>query len=553
MFFGEKGESLESLLSGIDRITLCNVCLSILYHPKAYSYGIRFIENFFGSNHSKFSNFVVERFLLFAKNNNDLNPSQLSFVTELTMLSLLRLAFSLPPQCLTVSQEVLEEKIFRAILVVNENILPDSEPNINNDTSIDEFAIYIATSLLPYADLVFNKSEERILTQTVKAGSFFKFCCEDTTYNALLQDFLRDNNFESWKSYLKCFLELSLYCVKEPDHNGKVIVQSKKHNPDLNPNTLSNFSFSVDSIIPLNDNLDFKYFREHPLIRITDERYMIISPVFCANKLYDNLKFAFREINDRKNPKPVKDIFGDYSARFSEPHLFYTTIENIFLHKNYVKLSGKRCREISTEDGEPDYYVRNGNKIFLFEYKDSLFNGECKTSYDTNKVSEYLTQKLINKSPRSSAIEQLLNNIVRIAEGNFVWDTGFKSCNARITPILVVDNDIFTTQGISHFLDVKLQSEIKLKNIYIHVDDLILVSNDTLLKYQFHFQSKRLDFCCVISDYLKYSRLNNSQDKIILNFLGMQNECYSFDDFLNQTYKLDGCPQMKNLLCDILQ
>lgn len=43
---------------------------------------------------------------------------------------------------------------------------------------------------------------------------------------------------------------------------------------------------------------------------------------------------------------------------------------------------------------EPDYYIRNGNKIFLFESKDILIPSETKVSNDYENISSELKKRL---------------------------------------------------------------------------------------------------------------------------------------------------------------
>lgn len=52
----------------------------------------------------------------------------------------------------------------------------------------------------------------------------------------------------------------------------------------------------------------------------------------------------------------------------------------MFMQKNIFKKSGEEIKNTYNIDAEPDYYIRNGNKIYLFESKDILIPSEVKIS-----------------------------------------------------------------------------------------------------------------------------------------------------------------------------
>lgn len=110
-----------------------------------------------------------------------------------------------------------------------------------------------------------------------------------------------------------------------------------------------------------------------------------------------------------------------------------------------------RIKKIS---GEPDYYVRNGNDIFLFEFKDSLYRKEDKVECDYANVKSSIEKKLVRKeNGRPSAIEQLCSSIGLILNNKFQVDLGIRSDKVNIYPILVVGDTTFTNVGTNFILN----------------------------------------------------------------------------------------------------
>lgn len=89
---------------------------------------------------------------------------------------------------------------------------------------------------------------------------------------------------------------------------------------------------------------------------------------------------------------------------------------------------------------EPDYYIRNGNKIFLFESKDILIPSETKVSNDYENISSELKKRLYYEEKRNGGIDnkavlQLLNNTQKILRKTAEWDQGYKEKISEYTQL----------------------------------------------------------------------------------------------------------------------
>ena len=111
--------------------------------------------------------------------------------------------------------------------------------------------------------------------------------------------------------------------------------------------------------------------------------------------LHKGVYFKLYEINNGLvKPEKVKGNFRSfYCDEFSEKILLYKTLNSIFKNK-YKELSGEEIKTNYNIDAEPDYYIRNGNSIFLFESKDILINATIKSTYDFTQYESEFRKKL---------------------------------------------------------------------------------------------------------------------------------------------------------------
>src|SRR5690606_24304317 len=127
----------------------------------------------------------------------------------------------------------------------------------------------------------------------------------------------------------------------------------------------------------------------------------------------NGLYFKFKAINDTlPKEKKVKDLYGLKTYEFSEKYILHSVLKEYF-GKRYFQRNGD---ELDAEyDGAPDYYVRNGKKIFLFESKDILINAQVKQSSDFKAIDNELALKLYqNEKGKPKAVLQIINNTRKI-------------------------------------------------------------------------------------------------------------------------------------------
>ena len=180
------------------------------------------------------------------------------------------------------------------------------------------------------------------------------------------------------------------------------------------------------------------------------------------------------------------------------------TLDKIFKKKYLIK---KTIYKDNT--GEPDYYVRHNNRVFLFENKDVLIAKKIKSSADIEKINNVLKSKfLVDKDKRPVGIGQLVNSIKSIIENKFAFDDYVNTKNnLTIYPILLVNDRIFEIIGINYRLNQWYLESVKteLGKAYDdkYIKNLTIVDIDTLIYWTPYLEKNDANFKNIIDDHLK--------------------------------------------------
>lgn len=205
-----------------------------------------------------------------------------------------------------------------------------------------------------------------------------------------------------------------------------------------------------------------------------------------------------------------------------------------------TKLTGEDCKRINNKiQGEPDYYIRTGKDIFLFEFKDKLIEGEKKESRNSDEIIKMINTKFIEKD----GIPQIVNNINRIVSGTFGYDKKIKSSNANIYPILVIGDSRFDVPGLNYWLNEIMMNNLAAYSIQSkNIKPLIIISIDTLILYRYDFNECIIKLKHVLKNYYQFLRLkyepkdniypkNKLHDNLFQKFT-------SFSNFLTDKYRI---------------
>lgn len=193
-------------------------------------------------------------------------------------------------------------------------------------------------------------------------------------------------------------------------------------------------------------------------------------------------------------------------------------MKHIYGKRNYIQYSGE---ELSRKNviGPPDYYIRNGNALFLFENKDVFINADVKQSYNFRLLEEELKRKFYfeekQEKKNAKAILQLRNNIEKILSYQNEFDKEYSAENLRIYPILVLHDSSFNAPGlnyvITHWYNIEL-GKLKDKGLNIsQVRPITIINIDCLILYADFLNTKKATLDHLIDKYILFCQFNEKK------------------------------------------
>lgn len=413
---------------------------------------------------------------------------------------------------LTPEQEL---NLFKAYLFCTDEWLnkQSSTLRVEKITTKDELVNILLPLQLPYQEVLEFKE---FTVQFIKAIYFFRFCDTNPHFKGYMNLFLTEYKIDSWQRYLTNILNLYVNSFQ---------TLNKPINVPVEFLDIINFLDSLSiRISDFSKSDDFLSLREKPVYKMDDSTYIFLNLNFLVDKLFQTIQFEFakvlignKAVFKGKIIKNFSDFKSVYGEEFSENGLFYKVLDYVFEKSNFFKYNGQELK-MFIGDGEPDYYMRDKAKVYLFEYKDVLLNAKTKHSYDFTEIKSEIFKKLVrNEKGAEKGVTQLVSNIKKVRNNEFKKFDDYDFENVIIYPILIYTDFSFNISGINQLLNVEFRRQIddkKVKNPLL-IKDLVLIDLDTLIKFQDLFRDKRLKINNCLNEYLEFVKMKeNLFDKI---------------------------------------
>ncbi|MGD9557110.1 MAG: hypothetical protein AB7V25_08845, partial [Mangrovibacterium sp.] len=277
------------------------------------------------------------------------------------------------------SKESFEDlmNLFKAYLVTSENRVERLKAILNNIDKEDRFKdakIHIAQGLQDFGLIEYN-IHDLTTTQELKCLAFCNYLEKNRLFKNTQDRFLRENNFSNFFDFfLKAIFPLKVYqpskfkegfiALEEQDFIGGRRDLWNELLPFWN-----NISITITNIEETRKKLsnfrDYTCFKEYPLLKINDHKFLVVSPYYYALTLYDGFKQKVKSTYEKEYKGARVDFNSCVTSNFSEHILFYQIMSQMLGKNNYVVLNGKFFEERSIP-GRPDLYIRNKKDIFIF-------------------------------------------------------------------------------------------------------------------------------------------------------------------------------------------
>jgi hypothetical protein len=510
--FDEREDKFE-LLNGIDRKRLLHVSsffLGFANESTRYDDYRELISMFFCSENKEFAQFILSKIVIIEKESH----CRINIINAISSLELFEYALSNIDSKSTISNSESERNLFKAYLLLNDensekdNIALKSVKKIVKENYLPELVFSISFA---YFDLTNYNLHQELINQFYKSILLFEFLESNEKTHKLLEAFLLEFDCKSWQEFLKLLLTLVLPTLMKTKEGHTEIIFEKDKDCDFDYHC----SFIEKLCIGDNEVLaeyDYISLRSKPVYKFGEGKYRIIFDLFTCQLLHLGLYFKLSEINNSLTKENKVSSFRNlYTFNFSEKHLVYHILSRIFSRKKWIKYTGQELDDAKVI-APTDYYVRNGNKVLLFESKEVLVDAKIKTSKNYELYETVLKEKFyFAKSDviiKKKAILQLLNFIEILLDQRNTLDSNYKSQNLRFYPILLTHSSQFDTLGLNKILNKWFLEELigieKKRDIKIKVFPLTIINIDSLIYFEDHFRDT-VDLYTVIEEYHRFT------------------------------------------------
>lgn len=353
--------------------------------------------------------------------------------------------------------------------------------------------------------------------QLLKVFYFFEFCQSDIEYKCYAESFLQLYGLKTYDQYIWNVLYPFLLMMSDNEITCKV--QIDKANTD----TINFFNQFLINEKKVTMDEDYLSLRQFPIFKSDLNTYTILYTNFFVDKLYQGFLFDFVSVLKKCGHVSFdyRRLKTDMGNRFSEILLFYIVMEKCFQSYGDFKKTGSELKKL-LEEGEPDYFIRKTNEIFLFEFKDATLNANVKYSENASIIKNELIEKFElteqkGYQAQNKTINQLKNSIVNILDSKYQQksiDT-FDPENVTIYPIFVFTDVVMEADGVNHFLKERLNNLIENNNLpKKRIKDLVLINLDTMILYQDLFRKSQINLADCINSYLTYVSQGDPANKV---------------------------------------
>jgi len=489
--------------------------LSSQFNRAKFGNHTELLGKWFGQENNVLANRINDKI------NNYVNEShkQVTIINTRASLTLFEMVLSNDNETHEISSADFEVLLFKIYLALNQQLdikevllLQSAQdyPNYPNHISL---AIGIS---LPTFDINYDSINHVFVTQIVKAIYLFEFLNNREDTQKLLTDFYEKFQVNDFQDYLKKVFPIA-FSIVSTNNEGKIdlVIDSEDVDFESKCSFLDKMTINRDNYIEADVDVDYINLRANPLYKIDRNTYRIIYSLFAIEKNFNGLYFLLKEINDSYPKKEQLHLREIITFDFSEKFLLYTLIEKSYL-KRYFKLPG----DMMKTPGAPDYYMRNGNKIFIFESKDVLINAQIKDSYDFAQYDAVLKEKLyfsLGVKNSNKAVKQLAGFSKTILNGSFKEDSNYKSKSAKIYPIIILHNRQLDIFGLNNLINIWFNSEIDdIKNEGIDTSNLkmpTIISIDTFIAMHERLGNKEFELDDIIDKYQDWIDVNRLRKK----------------------------------------
>lgn len=435
------------------------------------------------------------------------NISVINRLSTLRVMELLIAESELRPLPLKAHGTSNGESLFQLYTLVNDELserqdIPFKKYLSTRNAKGHETRLHLHLGLM-HADVTGEPHSKKLFAGAFKFILLERWLKTKTAYEPMSKQYLKNLGCSDWwELFTKIF------------HVNSIVLQQHKVLKELYPElivVLDYFSSHQGGDLQWQE---LSCLRRNPLFKTAGGDYMILDFTYMMDKLFVGL---YHDLVSMASADASNKFHLDYSKDFMEGVLLSAALKSCF-GKNYIQhnessILSKSFKGIGSL-ALPDFYVRNGNKVLMFECKNSFLSHGSKVSLDVERVENEIEDKFVGNGSKKKAIRQLLNFVENSDTGKYMFFDAIKNISKVVYfPILVVSDPTLTVMGFNALLleylekySEQLPSSLKMRIrslTVIHINDFLYYTKDL----------KKLDI--IIQDYHDFLRRQKVPDRMV--------------------------------------
>ena len=405
--------------------------------------------------------------------------------------------------------------IYKAYLYCSHVWLEQQQRNIDG-LNLTELSILID---LPVVEFKLYKDFK---AQLYKATRFFSFCKQNPHFGQFADWFIEDKGVSTPSEYLGRIFNLFSHTAKSPTPVSLIVRQEQTADVEF----FDQYAINTDDCKTLWDTKDINYLRGHFLLKNVEAetgnlKLTILNTALLVDKLYQGMMFdlsdsVLKRGGGNYKGKPFKnkgDFNGFVGDEFSEYQIFYDAMEMAYPQNKVLKLSGRFLNDNGV-NGELDYVLLDGERLYLFEYKDVTIKDEIKHSSDLALIKETLLDRVCKyEKKRKKGVGQLLVNVNRIFNDHILDGFGVETSKVKEVFLIVITTDTaFNAIGVNALVTEEF-NRIKSNLDYsvpVEIVEPVILDFESLYNMIIPLREKLFDLGKLIHRYLKKTNQKGS-------------------------------------------
>ncbi len=561
--------SLGELLSGLPRIWAVRLCSNIynklvgmpFYNPDFIdeeSTPVDVPRFFFGPNNLEQLHDVIHRYKGYCAMEVTNRKQPMKYATGCeTPLLLLKYIMAMPKSDDTDDRGNLERKLFKAFMIANELTFNRSQgqPPYKKEEDLELHLACLLMSRYAYQDFFNEKSEldELFRNQASRTIKFFNFVANHPQLKDLLEDFLGKYQLSTWNDYVTTYFSI---LVLTRNKTGVINFEILEDVDGLISEEIVNKdAISIDESISLADNIDYEAFRKRPFIKIAPHEYAIIDISFMIKRMFDGLYFDYNELWQSKHKNDHQGFNRIFTTKFSEETVLVNSLKEIAASFDWLTLTDNECKALIPEkklSSPPDFYIRDGKDVILFECKDVRIPKEIKAEGTIKQLIDEVDRDFVGYQDteknkwRYKGVGQLVRNAKRIQDGLFKWDKNVEE-DCRIYLVLVLADTRHVDCGWKNYLNRRMYEECVRQNASkSRIFPLVLTDLGTLVTYKQNF--KEYGILHYFEQYFQKTSFNSKTLQVGDYATNIVNQTMSFSVFMRGEKLIGGEDLMKEVM-----